>query len=100
MLQQTGDMVIAWDPLSSVQSRRKDFAVVHHSEYLVHFVLLGHRHILAKNRFPVHDFLAVLLSEWRRRKRLRDDLVESLRRDHHFMTAFARGSGHQWTPEV
>jgi hypothetical protein len=95
-----GDLVIAWDPLSSVLDGRKDVTVVQHSEYIVHFVLLGHRHVFRKNQFPLHDFLAVFLAEWRRRRQTRDGLVELLRRDPRFMTAFARGAGHRWTPEV
>lgn len=95
-----GDLVIAWDPLSSVLDGRKDFAVVQHSEYIVHFVLFGHRYVFRKNQFPLQDFLAVFLAEWRRRKRTREGLVDLLRRDPRFMTAFARGAGRRWMPEV
>ncbi|MEK7727668.1 MAG: hypothetical protein AAB354_04600 [candidate division KSB1 bacterium] len=95
-----GDMIVTWDPLSSVLDRRKDFAVVHHSEYTVHFMLLGHRSIFSKHRFPVQDFLTVLLTEWRRRQRTQDGLVNILRRDHRYMKAFALGTGHHWTHEV
>lgn len=95
-----GDSVIAWDPLSSVFDRRKDYAVVPHSDFRVHFVLLGHSNVLKKGRFPVNAFLTVLLAEWRRHKRMRDGLFQLLKRDHHFMKAFARGAGCQWTPEL
>lgn len=95
-----GDMVIAWDPLSSVLTRRKDYAIVHNSEYTVHFILLGHLRVFRKNQFPLHDFLAVLLTEWRRRQHHHTILFEVLRRDQRFMAAFALGAGHHWTPEV
>lgn len=94
------DMVIAWDPLSSVFSKRPDFAVVHHSEYTVHFMLFAHRRLIAPRRFPLQDFLGVVLTEWRRFQRNHDSLVDGLRRDHRYMKAFASGSGHQWMHEM
>lgn len=95
-----GDMVIAWDPLSSVLKGRKDFAVIHQSDYTVHFVLLGHLRVFRKNQFPLQAFLAVLLTEWRRRQHRNEGLFKILRRDHRFMTAFALGAGQRWIPEV
>jgi hypothetical protein len=95
-----GDMIIAWDPLASVLTRRKDYAIVHQSDYVVHFVLLGNLRVFRKNLFPLNDFLAVFVAEWRRRQRHQTGLVAVLRRDQRFMEAFALGAGHHWVLEV
>ena len=94
-----GDMVIAWDPLSSVLSKAKNFAEVHHSHYTVHFFLLGHTRVFPARRFPLNDFLLILLSEWRKFKHNQNVLVDTLRRSHAYMEAFATGCGHKWTYE-
>src|SRR5262249_48634062 len=51
------DLVIAWDPVSSVLSGRKDYAIVPQSEYIVHFILLGHLRVFRKGVFPLPEFL-------------------------------------------
>lgn len=95
-----GDMVIAWDPLSSVIEKRRDFEVVRHSDYTIHFMLLGHRRVFTKRSFPLEEFLIVLLTEWRRCRQSPAGLTDILRCNHRYMKAFALGTGRQWTDEV
>lgn len=95
-----GDMIIAWSPLSSVLDKRRDYAIVPQSEYTNHFLLFGNKLVFRPKEFPLDAFLTVFLCEWRRRVNGSNNLVNSLRRDHDFMTAFALGAGHEWVPEM
>lgn len=98
-----GDMVIAWEPLSNVLSRSRDFVEVPGSEFMIHFVLLANKRLVARRRsstFPIDAFLTVFLMEWRRFQHNHDALANTLRRDHGYMKAFGLGCGHHWTHEV
>lgn len=95
-----GDVIIAWDPVSSVLSGRRDFTVVPHSDYLIHFFLCGHRRVFSRGAFPVDDFLRVFLTHWRCFQHNPTSLIRVLSRDPAYMRAFATGAGHNWTDQT
>lgn len=92
-----GDMVVAWDPLSSVMKGRKDFTVVPQSNYKIHVVLLGHRSLLQKGAFPLQEFMSVLATEVRYQRNRHNSLFELLCSSQDFMETFAMAAGHRWT---